>query len=1230
MKKNRLAMAMAVVLTVSQFGGMGTWQTHAEESEKVIASEDFSNGEDKWTVSWSEWINDTSYSIKTDSWSTNETKFLNFYNGSEEENTFYAGMTVEDIAAGTYYLSAMLDGMEADTGLKLFIEQNGEKKAESGTITTGGYNSWKEYKTGDAQLEEGNCTIVISGKTCGKYWADMDDVKLVLVAEAETETEETTETETEETTETETEETTETETEETTETETEEQDKAEFYEFSLENGDFENADASKWDISLASYDQESVYEVKQDEWAKNNTTYYLNIYNGLEKENEVTASYEITGLEKGAYYVSILTEGEAMESGISLQVYDAEGMLLTETDQIVTKGWDVWNTVETDIFKVETDKIVVKLAGNMNAKYWGDFDDLKLFSQSPQKEDKDDENDKDAPVDAEIYVEKIDNLTEGFIKGVDVSSLLANEKSGAKYYDTEGKEADIFDVMADAGVNYVRLRVWNDPYDADGNGYGGGNNDVATAIELGKRATKAGMRVLIDFHYSDFWADPAKQQAPKAWADYTIEEKEEAVYRYTYESLSKMLEAGVDVGMVQVGNETNNGVCGETDWSDKCKIFNAGSKAIRDLEKDILVAVHFTNPERSGNYANIAKQLDKYAVDYDVFASSYYTFWHGTMSNLTSVLKNIATTYDKKVMVAETSYAYTLEDGDGHTDTIDLESELVDGYPATVQGQAKVVRDVMAAVANVGEAGIGVFYWEPAWTPVQVYDADAEDADAVLAENKEIWETYGSGWASSYAGEYDAEDAGKWYGGSAWDNQALFDFEGHPLASLQVFNYVGTGTKTEKKVDSIESLSMTVQVGEKISLPEKVTVHYNDNTTGEEKVVWQENAAEGIEAAGTYHVSGTINVLEKEYEVTCTITVKPHNYILNPSFEENDRSMWELIAGDGYSYLPDYQDNASDAVTGNMSVHFWSTSDMDFTVSQTISGLPGGVYAFEANIQGGDATTQDMYIFATVGKQTYTQKTSVSGWCNWDTPKIMEIVVPEGEDVVVGAHIMACAKAWGTLDDFVLYRVGDLEEKEPVTDDGNEIEIPDNNTSSSEEQDTEQDTDADADTNTGSSNSAVEIADTLVPMANQAGVVTAQQADVALQGTDGILKCAFLQKYHGSNNWVRAHLGNGIGYMISPLESKDLQLSAELEKLTYFAEGFDTFKITPKKEVKFENQTGFNVNLGLDYAGATAYIFCKDMTTGEFVLNRAMKVTEIGNVGFFTSELTEVYILIQK
>ena len=142
---------------------------------------------------------------------------------------------------------------------------------------------------------------------------------------------------------------------------------------------------------------------------------------------------------------------------------------------------------------------------------------------------------------SEIFLAPIPDIADDFIRGMDASAVLAEEKSGVKYYNYDGQEQDVFMTLAQSGVNYIRLRVWNDPYDEDGNGYGGGNNDVPTAIELGRRATRYGMKVCIDFHYSDFWADPKKQFLPKAWEGMSVEEKSGALYDFTKESLAKIL-----------------------------------------------------------------------------------------------------------------------------------------------------------------------------------------------------------------------------------------------------------------------------------------------------------------------------------------------------------------------------------------------------------------------------------------------------------------------------------------------------------------------------------------------------------------------------------------------------------------------------------------------------------------------------------------------------------------
>ena len=394
-----------------------------------------------------------------------------------------------------------------------------------------------------------------------------------------------------------------------------------------------------------------------------------------------------------------------------------------------------------------------------------------------------------------LRVEKVENLSENFILGMDASCVPSLEKSGVRYYDHNGVEKNVFEILKENGINYIRVRVWNDPFDKDGNGYGGGNCDLENAIAIGKEATRCGMKLLVNFHYSDFWADPGKQMVPKAWKDMDIDTKCDALYQYTKESLRKLKDAGVDVGMVQIGNETNGAMCGEYatmvgGWKRITQLIIAGSKAVREVCPEALVAVHFTNPEKPESYVSYGKNLHDYQVDYDVFASSYYPFWHGTLDNLAGVLSDIANTYGKKVMVAETSYAFTSEDTDFFANTLGRGSQIA-GYPFSQQGQADLVRDVIDTVVNKTTNCIGVFYWEGTWITA---------GGSSYEENRKLWETYGSGWASSYAGEYDPKDAGKWYGGCAVDNQAFFTADGHATEALKVFSLVRTGN-TIKEYD---------------------------------------------------------------------------------------------------------------------------------------------------------------------------------------------------------------------------------------------------------------------------------------------------------------------------------------------------------------------------------------------------------------------------------------------
>lgn len=645
------------------------------------------------------------------------------------------------------------------------------------------------------------------------------------------------------------------------------------------------------------------------------------------------------------------------------------------------------------------------------------------------------------PIEADIYVERVTNISDDFIGGVDISSYAALKDSGVKYYDFAGNELDdqgFFDFLADCGINYVRVRVWNDPFDADGNGYGGGNNDLNTAVKIGQWATNAGMKVMVDFHYSDFWADPEKQQAPKAWADYSPEEKADAVNIFTAESLKTLIDAGVDVGMVQVGNETNGKLCGESDWDSMSRILNAGSQAVRavaaDSGKEMLVVLHFANPETEGRYAGYAEQLDNHNVDYDVFASSYYPCWHGSIDNLTNVLGSIAETYGKDVMVAETSWSYTYEDGDGHVNTINEEASNVDiAYDISVYGQAQELRTVINAIAGIqsgdgtGGRGIGVFYWEPAWLPVRVYDADADNAETVLEQNRSLWEQYGSGWASACAGEYDPDDAGVWYGGSAVDNQAMFDFSGHPLDTLNIFKYVRTGTVMQTNpVSVVGKASLEVTSGAVIVLPDAVTVSYADYSTGSEAVTWDSSQLEAAvtEGAGTYIIEGSLSIDGADYMTECALTILPENLLLNGGFEEQDTSMWS-VDGEAAGIKPE----SNNVHSGDMCLHFWAENDFNYTAEQRVT-LDAGHYTFEGYLQGGDAGEGDVFKLY-VKKPDGTVETfgELNGWQNWSKLYVENFGVEEnGTEITVGVYAEAVGGAWGSWDDFCLYSTEDDED----------------------------------------------------------------------------------------------------------------------------------------------------------------------------------------------------------
>ena len=478
--------------------------------------------------------------------------------------------------------------------------------------------------------------------------------------------------------------------------------------------------------------------------------------------------------------------------------------------------------------------------------------------------------------DQKVTIKKVKGMSESSIRGMDISSYLALKKAGVKYYDYEGNETPLLKVLHDNGINYIRIRIWNDPFNAEGETYGGGGNDVSTGVEIAKEAAQYDMKVLLDFHYSDFWAEPAVQLVPKAWKkDVNNTEKMcSDVYDFTKESIQKFKDAGANIGMVQVGNEITNGLLGIYSNRDKGESFNviwgdkkkstevnkylkAGIKAVREYTPQALVALHLETPN-VWKYKTIMNTWKRDNVDYDVLGSSYYPFWSiAAKANTPKTLKDVQTlaaSYGKMFAVFETSWVNSLNDGDGTPNSIG-DSTNTGAYEVGPQGQVNELTDLYDTVLSQ-DNGLGTFYWEGAWIPVKAGWKNWE-------YNKQIADQYGTGWASKGALGY-FPDSKMYYkgkaawGGTSWDNQALFDINGYPLQSLKFYkDSVSKGKeqiialkivdKNGKEVYPTQYIKVEVGKTRKITLP-KFSGYYpsNKNYQLTVKGVKEENATQSV------------------------------------------------------------------------------------------------------------------------------------------------------------------------------------------------------------------------------------------------------------------------------------------------------------------------------------------------------------------------------------------------
>ncbi len=332
------------------------------------------------------------------------------------------------------------------------------------------------------------------------------------------------------------------------------------------------------------------------------------------------------------------------------------------------------------------------------------------------------------------------------ILGADISSLKKSEDLGGIYKNASGTPMDALQILKANGLNYARLRVWVNPAD--------GYHNKAEILQIALRLKKLDITLLVDFHDSDNWADPGKQVKPAAWKDYDFEQLKKAVYDHTFDVCNSLKTQGTPPDMVQVGNEINAGMLwpdGKYDHMDNlAALLKEGYRAVKECSPSTRVMLHIAE----GGDNNLARwwfdSIMQRGVPFDVIGISYYPYWHGNLGALQSNLNDISARYDKDVIVVETAYAFTDQDNDNYPNIVDGKL-AVPHYPLTPEGQRDMLRDVMSIVRAVDNGrGLGVFYWDATWITVK-----------------------GNGW--------DNTDP---TAGNAWENQALFDFEGKALPAL--------------------------------------------------------------------------------------------------------------------------------------------------------------------------------------------------------------------------------------------------------------------------------------------------------------------------------------------------------------------------------------------------------------------------------------------------------------
>jgi arabinogalactan endo-1,4-beta-galactosidase len=336
------------------------------------------------------------------------------------------------------------------------------------------------------------------------------------------------------------------------------------------------------------------------------------------------------------------------------------------------------------------------------------------------------------------------------VRGADISFLVQEEAVGNRFTD-RGRVGPADQLVAAHGANWVRLRIWTNPP--------AGYSTLTSALALARRAKRLGMKILVDPHYSDFWADPQGQPIPAGWPAGDLTALAAKVRTYTRDVVRAFARQGTPVDMIQIGDEVTKGMLWPlgalyrlqgttwtTHWPEFATLVKAGiSGAIEGGgEHRPRIMVHIDGGGDNGASRYFFDHLFAQGVDADVIGLSYYAMWHGSLADLTANLDDLAARYDKDLVVAQTQYPWTLDNGDQLGNFVWAGTALPDGalYPATPAGQAgyyEALRGVLAAVPN--GRGAGFLVWEPEWIPGVGWEPGAGNPNG----NMTLFDFHGAG-----------------------------------------------------------------------------------------------------------------------------------------------------------------------------------------------------------------------------------------------------------------------------------------------------------------------------------------------------------------------------------------------------------------------------------------------------------------------------------------------------